>query len=53
MMRIPVIVPGKRFIDTVIEIFVMREEDVAANVIELDQTVSLYLTSIHRGCPMP
>ena len=34
-MRVPVIVLGQRFVDAVVKVFVVREDNMAADIVEL------------------
>jgi hypothetical protein len=43
LVRVPVLCPRECLIQTVIEILVMRENDMAADIIELDYHLSVHL----------
>ena len=43
-MRVPVVLLGEGLVDAVVEVFVVREDDVAADIVELVSSVS-YFTS--------
>lgn len=42
-MGVPVIFLGERLVDAVVEVFVVGEDDVAADIVKLQVTVSILL----------
>ena len=42
-MCVPIIFLGQRFIDTVVEILVVREDDMSADIVKLDKLLELYV----------
>lgn len=46
-MRVPIVFSGQSLIDAIVKVFVVREENVATDIVKLNATLALTAPNVH------